>query len=98
VLNRCAKCNAENPPPFKFCGECGAPLQAGSGSQPQTAVAQMTSAATHFAEKRSIDAREVSDGERKTVTALFADIKGSTELKEELDNAILSVRLPARPG
>src|SRR5262249_35579901 len=25
------------------------------------------------------------DGERKTVTALFADIKGSTELMEELD-------------
>ena len=45
----------------------------------------MTSAATHFAEKRSIDAREVPDGERKTVTALFADIKGSTELIEDLD-------------
>src|SRR5213079_2932076 len=28
---------------------------------------------------------EAIDGERKTVTALFADIKGSTELMEELD-------------
>jgi class 3 adenylate cyclase len=28
---------------------------------------------------------EALDGERKTVTALFADIKGSTELMEELD-------------
>jgi class 3 adenylate cyclase len=27
----------------------------------------------------------VIDGERKTVTALFADIKGSTELMEDLD-------------
>jgi len=27
----------------------------------------------------------VPDGERKTVTALFADIKGSTELMEGLD-------------
>jgi len=27
----------------------------------------------------------VVDGERKTVTALFADLKGSTELMEELD-------------
>ena len=26
-----------------------------------------------------------ADGERKTVTALFADIKGSTELMEDLD-------------
>jgi class 3 adenylate cyclase len=25
------------------------------------------------------------DGERKTVTALFADIKGSTELQQDLD-------------
>ena len=31
------------------------------------------------------DASTVIDGERKTVTALFADIKGSTELMEELD-------------
>jgi class 3 adenylate cyclase len=28
---------------------------------------------------------ETLDGERKTVTALFADIKGSTELMEDLD-------------
>jgi class 3 adenylate cyclase len=28
---------------------------------------------------------EALDGERKTVTALFADIKGSTELMRDLD-------------
>jgi class 3 adenylate cyclase len=28
---------------------------------------------------------DVADGERKTVTALFADIKGSTELEQDLD-------------
>ena len=33
----------------------------------------------------AIDASDLPDGERKTVTALFADIKGSTELMEELD-------------
>jgi class 3 adenylate cyclase len=32
-----------------------------------------------------IPATEVIDGERKTVTALFADIKGSMELMEDLD-------------
>ena len=31
------------------------------------------------------DASAVTDGERKTVTALFADIKGSTALMEEMD-------------
>ncbi len=30
-------------------------------------------------------AAQVADGERKTVTALFADIKGSMELMEDLD-------------
>ena len=30
-------------------------------------------------------AADVADGERKTITALFADLKGSTELMRELD-------------
>jgi len=29
--------------------------------------------------------QEATDGERKTVTALFADIKGSMDLMEDLD-------------
>jgi hypothetical protein len=33
----------------------------------------------------SIEVHEVPEGERKTVTALFADIKGSTQLMEDLD-------------
>jgi len=32
-----------------------------------------------------VDAIDVPEGERKTVTALFADIKGSTELMEDVD-------------
>jgi class 3 adenylate cyclase len=32
-----------------------------------------------------MEARGVPDGERKTITALFADIKGSTSLIEDLD-------------
>jgi class 3 adenylate cyclase len=38
-----------------------------------------------LAEQVSVDPHEVPEGERKTVTALFADIKGSTELMEDLD-------------
>ena len=33
----------------------------------------------------SVKAGSVPEGERKTVTALFADLKGSTELMEDLD-------------
>lgn len=32
-----------------------------------------------------MEARGVADGERKTITVLFADIKGSTALIEDLD-------------
>ena len=37
------------------------------------------------AEQAALEARGVVDGERKTITALFADIKGSMELIEDLD-------------
>src|SRR5262249_21932848 len=37
------------------------------------------------AEKVALEARGAPDGERKTITALFADIKGSMDLLEDLD-------------
>src|SRR5712692_5475334 len=37
------------------------------------------------AEQAAMEARGAMDGERKTITALFADIKGSVELMETLD-------------
>jgi len=39
-------------------------------------------------------APESLDGERKTVTALFADIKGSMELIEDLDPEEAPSKLP----
>lgn len=38
-----------------------------------------------LAEQAAMEARGASDGERKTITALFADLKGSTALIEGLD-------------
>src|SRR6185369_10701138 len=37
------------------------------------------------AEQSAMEARGETDGERKTITALFADLKGSTALIEDLD-------------
>src|SRR5262249_6660852 len=37
------------------------------------------------AEQAALEARGLADGERKTITALFADLKGSTALIEGLD-------------
>src|SRR5712692_11598847 len=38
-----------------------------------------------LAERAAMEARGAPDGERKTITALFADLKGSTALIEDLD-------------
>ncbi len=75
---RCSKCGFENAPAAKFCGECAAPLPTGrfDPSQASAQAVRITAEA---------DSQTIVDGERKTVTALFADIKGSTELMEDLD-------------
>ena len=82
---RCASCGAENEPTEKFCGNCGVALagkvQAGSVKAP---AIQPPSPEIRVGPEQP-DAAAVIDGERKTVTALFADIKGSTELMEDLD-------------
>jgi class 3 adenylate cyclase len=75
----CVSCGFENAPAAKFCGQCGVALGA--------------SAATPSARKideaqirvKDAPAPENLEGERKTVTILFADIKGSMELIEDLD-------------
>jgi class 3 adenylate cyclase len=87
---RCSKCEFENSLAFKFCGECAASLPAAvvASSSPQaasTAPPFHTTAPDIRVTSEQSDASTVIDGERKTVTALFADIKGSTELMEDLD-------------
>src|SRR5271155_3619895 len=78
LANRCGKCGAESAPTAKFCEDCGAPL---------AVPAPATSKKSNDSPIRVADsaASENLEGERKTVTALFADIKGSTELEQDLD-------------
>ena len=79
LIATCPNCSAAIQPDEKFCGECGAAIDAtasGTRSSGQPSSLQLSDA---------IAATEVIDGERKTVTALFADIKGSMELMEDLD-------------
>ena len=77
----CPKCGFENPPGFKFCGQCTAPLQGDAGTAKPKSSREKPVAAVRVAWKKP----PTLDGERKTVTALFADIKGSTELEQDLD-------------
>src|SRR5260370_6674039 len=73
----CPVCGAANQPEAKFCKKCGESL-AQSGHPRGDSPPLPGSAA-----RLTPPAADVSEGERKTVTALFADIKGSMELMED---------------
>src|SRR5579864_6018510 len=82
--SRCPKCGAENAPSSAFCEDCGTAL-AVSAAPAVTSSPQSASTAPEIRVRpEQLDASMI-DGERKTVTALFADIKGSMELIEDLD-------------
>ena len=76
----CPKCARQNAPDAKFCAECAEPLI--SGVLKSAARAPSTSSVRAASEPIAPD---IAEGERKTITALFADIKGSTELEQDLD-------------
>ena len=93
LKNQCSACGVENLPQAKFCGECGAPLtgkqpakrKPTSDSRPPVSYTPRHLAERILAEQVALEARGAPDGERKTITALFADIKDSTALIEDLD-------------
>ena len=83
LASACPACGFSNEPDERFCGGCGQPRCAppsnsGSAPAPQTYIPP------HLAEK-ILTARSALEGERKQVTVLFADLKGSTELIRDLD-------------
>jgi class 3 adenylate cyclase/tetratricopeptide (TPR) repeat protein len=75
----CPKCKAANPDGAKFCNQCGSRLAAAAAP---AAPVRAGYTPKHLADK-VLKARAAMQGERKRVTVLFADIKGSTRLAEE---------------
>src|SRR5262249_27686619 len=68
-----------------FCGNCGTPLATpGAPSLTLHTVAPQSYTPRHLAEK-ILTSRPVLEGERKQVTVLFADLKGSMELLADRD-------------
>jgi class 3 adenylate cyclase len=85
LANRCQQCGAENLPGKRFCSDCGAPLAANApASRAKTLAATLTETEIRVVPEQA-DAPTLAEGERKAVTALFADIKGSIEVMEDLD-------------
>jgi len=97
----CPACGFANPPAHKFCGECATPLAPPASAPASERAASpapakqspgpnperptVRSQAQHGRVRVQAPADAPLEGERKTVTALFADVKGSMELIEDLD-------------
>jgi class 3 adenylate cyclase len=78
----CSACGASNPPDQKFCGECGTALTGAATLRQFGAPESYTP--KHLAEK-ILTSKSALEGERKQVTVLFADLKGSMELLADRD-------------
>jgi class 3 adenylate cyclase/tetratricopeptide (TPR) repeat protein len=77
----CAQCGGDLAPGKRFCGSCGTPAT----GQPAAPTANPESyTPKHLAEK-ILTSRAALEGERKQVTVLFADLKGSMELLADRD-------------
>ena len=82
---RCPQCGADVLPRAKFCGECGTPLTGQTpGLPPAYPQPPVSYTPTHLAEK-ILTSRTALEGERKQITVLFADLKGSMELLADRD-------------
>jgi len=79
----CATCGTTNQPGARFCKKCGTRIA--TGSAPAKSAVASTAPKVRVTAEQAVADSGVLEGERKTVTALFADIKGSTELMENLD-------------
>jgi class 3 adenylate cyclase/ribosomal protein L40E len=80
---RCAGCGHDLPPAARFCGECGQSAGAPAGV-PISQRSPRDYTPKHLAE-RILQSKSALEGERKQVTVLFADVKGSMELAGQLD-------------
>jgi zinc-ribbon domain len=74
---RCSSCGFENASGIQFCSECGRKLEHVSVPIPDP----RSYTPKHLVEK-ILTSRSALEGERKQVTILFADVRGSMDLSE----------------
>src|SRR3989475_1025994 len=78
----CPKCGTPSERGQKFCDSCGHRIAEPSVHAPAPDPRSYTP--NHLAEK-ILTSRSALEGERKQVTVLFADVKGSMDLAEQVD-------------
>ena len=79
---RCASCGTQLPAGAKFCFECATPVSV-RDSAPRFAAPEAYT--PKYLAERIINSKTALEGERKQVTVLFADLKGSMELLADRD-------------
>ena len=83
VALTCTKCRSELPAGAKFCLECGEPVASQATAEPRFTSPESYTP-KHLKEK-ILTSKAALEGERKQVTVLFADLKGSMELLADRD-------------
>ena len=83
LILTCGSCGADLPSGSRFCNNCGTPVQPSAASRPRFASPDAYTP-KHLAEK-ILTSKSALEGERKHVTVLFADLKGSMELLADRD-------------
>src|SRR5262245_2054232 len=83
AVRACSHCGAELRPAAKFCDECATPT-APAQTTPTLERTPRSYTPKHLAEK-ILTSRSALEGERKQVTVLFADVKGSMDLADQID-------------
>ena len=79
----CTSCGMDLPAGSKFCNKCGTAVSSPAAVQPRFTSPESYTP-KHLAEK-ILTSKSALEGERKQVTVLFADLKGSMELLADRD-------------
>jgi len=81
---KCLKCQTKNPANAKFCMECAQDLKGSAETSPFD-YSQPQSYTPKFLIDKILTTRSSIEGERKSVTVLFADVANFTSIAEKLD-------------
>src|SRR5215831_14308306 len=81
----CPACQTAHAPDSRFCHACGTPLLTAEFSQAVQRSAPAPSYTPRHLADKILAMRSALEGERKQVTVLFADLKGSMELLADRD-------------
>jgi len=79
----CGSCGTDLPPEYRFCNICGTPVQPSAVLRPRFAAPEAYTPKRLAA--KILTSKSALEGERKHVTVLFADLKGSMELLADRD-------------